>query len=388
MANWFTRMFRRTDPGHERAAGSTYEQILTQSPYRTTATVYSGAMSIPAAWRASTLIADTLAALPWHAFRERGNRPVERVDSLLLDQPSPYEPRVNTLSSLFLDLVYHGNAIAIIASRDYDGRPNALVPVPAEEVSVRRRDDGSIEYQIRGQVFEGYDVMHVKGHSRPGDVRGFGVLEAHMRTLDLADDLNRQAQNLTGYGVPTGVLRSSNPDLTREEAQELKQAWLNSQRNRTVAVLNASTEFTPLAWNPTEAQLIEARKFSLTEIALIFGVPMSFLGAEGQSMTYTNSQLEAMSLVKFSLNGFIARMEAALSALLPRGTFVRVNLDALLRADTKTRYDAYSVALSAGFLTVNEVRELEDLKPLPEPKEVNSGGDEDDDSPEAGSEAA
>jgi len=99
-------------------------------------------------------------------------------------------------------------------------------------------------------------------------------------------------------------------------------------------------------------------------MALIFGLPSSFLGADQASRTYSNVQEEAINLIKFSLGGHLARFEQALTQLLPRGTWVKANLDSILRSDTKTRYEAHAIALGSKFLTVDEVRELEDRPPL------------------------
>lgn len=338
---------------------------------------YKGAMSIPSAWRASILISDLLGAVPWHAYRERAGLPVERItpSPSLLDQPSPPDTRMTTFSSWALDLVWHGNAIGLIAARNRDGWPTAVLPVCADRVQVRRVGQpdistidlpiGSPIYEIGGRWYGADDVIHIKGPCPPGALRGLGVLENHLRgALDLAGELNRQAGAVGAAGVPTGVLKSTDPDLDQADATELKSGWLTSQRDRTIAVLNETTDFVPIAWNPTETQLIEARKYSLIEMALIFGLPMSFLGADQGSRTYSNIEQEGLNLVKFSLSGHLARFEQTLTQHLPRGTWAQANLDAILRADTKTRYEAHAIGITAGFLTVDEARGLEDRPPL------------------------
>lgn len=336
---------------------------------------FRNGMTIPGAWRASNLIADIIGSIPWHAYRERGDQPVTRIDPTppLLNQPAPPETRMDTFSAWSLDLIWNGNAVGIVADRNSDGWPTAVWPVPSDMVQVRRVTEGmdsvlpigEIEYSfgtLKG--LSSHDVIHIKGPHAPGDLRGMGVLEAHMNTLNLAHEQNRQARSLSQHGVPTGVLKSQNPDLTQAEATALKTAWLASQRDRTIAVMNSSTDFVPLSWNPEELQLVEARKFTLHEIGLIFGVPLSFLGVEQSSRTYTNVEQEAVNLLKFTLNGHITRFEQALSQHFPNGTWVKANTDGLLRADTMTRYQAHKIGLDAGFLTMDEVRALEDLPPI------------------------
>lgn len=337
---------------------------------------YRGAMSIPGAWRASLLISDLIGSLPWHAYRQViGGFPqkIEPTPSLL-DRPSPPDVRVTTFSSMALDLLWHGNAIAIIAARDRQGWPTAIVPVPAEYVSIRRLGQadnfiglpvGSVVYALGNEIYSADDVIHIKGPSRPGCLYGMGILENHLgKTLQLAEDQGRQARSLGTSGIPTGLLKSTHPDFDEQAATELKSGWLRSQSDRTVAVLGPDTEFTPLSWSPEETQLLEARKFSLHEIALIFGLDPSWLGVSGASMTYSNVEQEAVNLVKFTLRGHISRFEETLSAHMPRGTWAEANLDGLLRADTMTRYSAYSIAIDKGFLTDDEVRDMERRPPL------------------------
>lgn len=328
---------------------------------------YQGGMGLPGAWRASTLIADLLGGLPWHAYRDRPDGTKERLSPTppLLEQPSYPDTRIDTFSAMVLDLVWEGNAFAIVAARNAQLTPTAITPVPARSVAVRRDSSGQLEYRVGTRTFGVGDVIHIKGPSTPGSLRGMGVLEAHINgSLRLADDQARQARSVVREGgVPTGVVSANNPDVTTEELKSMKDGWLKSQRERTIAFIQ-NAEFKPIAWNPTESQLLEARMFSLHEIALIFGVPLYFLGVESSNRTYSNVEQEGLNLVRYSLNGHLARFEQALAAAFPRGTYVKANLDSLLRADTKTRFETYEIALRSGALTVDEVRELEDRKPL------------------------
>lgn len=338
---------------------------------------YRGGMNLPGAWRAANLIADLIGSVPWSAYRERGGDPVIKISPTppLLAQPAPPDTRMTTFSSWALDLLWHGNAIGIIASRNAEGWPTSVLPVPAEMVQARRVTDtkysplpvGSIEYGIGSlKNMSPHDVIHIKGPCAPGSLRGMGVLEAHLNTLSLGHEQIKQARSLSQNGVPTGLLKTLNPDATQVDATELKNVWLTAQRTRTVAVLNATTEFVPLSWNPEEMQLVDARKFTLHELGLIFGLPLSFLGVEQSNRTYTNVEQEAVNLIKFTLSGHLARFEQTLALAFPHGSWVKANLDAVLRADTLTRYEAHKIGLDAGFLTLDEVRTIEDRAPLPE----------------------
>jgi len=134
----------------------------------------------------------------------------------------------------------------------------------------------------------------------------------------------------------------------------------------TPPVFNAATRVKTLAANARESQLIEARQYSLTEIANMIGLPAYYLGAPNSSRTYSNVSEENLQLVRWSLLPWISRIEQKLTDYIPRGQVAKFNVDALLRPDTKTRYEAHAIALDKGFLTINEVRELENREPLEE----------------------
>ena len=327
------------------------------------ANTYRGALSIPAVHRGVTLVADTIASLPQKAYRDRAGNPTEEVPYLLLTQPTYPLTRAEAWNGMVLDLVLNGNGLALIVSRDSAGIPNGLLPIPASQTGIRRNEEGAIEYSYLGNIYTQNEMLHIRGLHEPGDVRGYGVLELHFKTLELAHELTCQSADI-GKGVPTGLLKVTNPDALEQDLRDVKTAWISGQASRTIGVLNATTEFQPVAWNPSEAQLLETRKFSLVEIALILGVPAYFLNAENASGAYTNVQQEALNLVKYSLQGHISRIEQALSNLLPNGTKVELKLDALLRADTVTRYQAYAIGIANQFLTVNEVRALENMAPV------------------------
>ena len=374
-----TRSTRYTATDTVTGASQTFTVIDNLAPDYANTGTYRGGMTIPGAWRASVLLSDLLGQVPWDAYRQLTGRPEEKMSRPpLLEQPAPPDTRMTTFSSWALDLIWHGNAIGVIAARNFSGWPTAVYPVPAQMCSVRRVTPytdsplpvGALEYTIGAlKALGSGDVIHIKGPCEPGAVRGMGVLETHLNTFSLAQEQSKQARSVSNHGVPTGVLKSSNPDLTDTEAQDMKAQWLANQSSRSIAVLNAATDFTPLSWNPEELQLVEARKMTLTELELVFGLPVGWLGGQTSSRTYANIEQDAVNLIKFSLAGHLARFEQTLSLAFPRGTQARANLDAVLRSDTLTRYQAHKIGIEAGFLTKDEAREYEHRPPLAEKSE-------------------
>jgi len=339
---------------------------------------YQGAMRIPGAWRAANLLADLVGGVPWDAYRQRAGKPIEKLDPTppLLEQPAPPDTRITTLSSWMLDYLWNGNAISIVAARDAYGYPTAALPLPAGQVGVRRVgmneglptpwSPGEIVYSVAGREFSWRDVIHVKGPCEPGALRGMGVLEHHMvgGALGLSLEQMHQANQLAEHGVPTGMLTSEDPDVTLEELEANKLAWVKAQRDRSIAAVNKAITFQPLSWKPDEMQMVESRRYTLTDLENIFGLPVGWLGGMNSARQYSNIEQDAVNLIKFSLRGHLERFEQTLSLMFPRGTRVKADLDDILRADTLTRYQAYAIGLANGFLETNEVRDGEGRPPI------------------------
>lgn len=345
------------------AAGrmSTYFSGVNAGVYVDTTTT----LSVPGIWRGITLIADAIGGLPLHAYR--GEQYVDPQPNILV-RPVATETRIETISSMVAALLIHGNYIAILGAPGANGYPETFFPVNPEKVNVRR-EDGSIIYRINNVDYDSSEIMHIKGFSLPGELVGYGILAAQRQAIGGAIATQTYAQRyFNGGAIPPAYLESDNPDLTQEEADQMKAVWLQSYGgiNMTPPVFNSSTRVKTLAANARESQLVESRQYSLTEISNMIGLPAYYLGAPNSSRTYSNVSEENLQLVRWSLLPWISRIEQKLTDYIPRGQSVKFNVDALLRPDTKTRYEAHAIAIDKGFLTVDEVREFENREPLDE----------------------
>lgn len=148
-----------------------------------------------------------------------------------------------------------------------------------------------------------------------------------------------------------------------------------SRRAGEPSLLPASITYTPIQVTPEDAQFIEAQRFSVEQIARFFRVPPEMVGAatSGSNVTYANVEQRGIDFLTYSIAPRLVRFEEALSSLLAAPQVVKFNTAALLRTDLKSRYDAHAVGLSNGFLTVDEVREIEDRAPIT-PVEVDPSG--------------
>jgi HK97 family phage portal protein len=321
------------------------------------------ALGVPAIYRGVTLIADAIGALGLHSYRN--GRMVKPTPQILI-KPNPQETRIETISAMAASLILDGNYIAVLGERGANGLPDFFYPVAIDRVNLTRVD-GRIVYRIDEQVYEADDILHIKNFTLPGEFFGRGIVETQKQAIGKEIAINEYASRYFDGGVnPTAVIKSGNPDLTQEEADALKTAWLSmySGRNRQPAVLNSTTDFEILSSNAQESQLIESQIQGLTEAANILGLPAYYLGAPNSSRTYANVEQENLQLVRWSIQPIAERIEQALSELLVRGQTAKFNYDTLLRTDTLSRYQAHAVGLTNGFLTVDEVRDMENRDPI------------------------
>jgi HK97 family phage portal protein len=329
------------------------------------------ALGIPAIYRGITLISDAIGALPLCAYRNK--RKVVPTPQILL-RPVPNETRMETISAMAAALIVHGNYIAVLGEAGVNGLPESIYPVSPDRVQVAK-ENGRIIYRIDEKSYDQSEIMHIKNFTMPGDLVGKGILAVAKQALGKEIAINEYAARYFDGGVnPTAVIKSANPDLTQEEADALKNAWMAmySSRNRSPVVMNSSTDFEVLSSNAAESQLVEAQTAGLTEAANILGLPPYFLGSPNSSRTYSNVEQENLQLVKWSIQPIAERIEAAFSDLLVRGQVAAFEYESLLKTDTASRYDAYAVALSNGFLTVDEVRDYENLDPMDHEEDMNS----------------
>ena len=321
------------------------------------------ALGVPAIYRGVTLIADAIGALGLHSYR---NGRIVKPTPQILIKPNPQETRIETISAMAASLILDGNYIAVLGERGANGLPDFFYPVAIDRVNLNRID-GRIVYRIDEQVYDADDILHIKNFTLPGEFFGRGIVETQKQAIGKEIAINEYASRYFDGGVnPTAVIKSGNPDLTQEEADALKTAWLSmySGRNRQPAVLNSTTDFEILSSNAQESQLIEAQIQGLTEAANILGLPAYYLGAPNSSRTYANVEQENLQLVRWSIQPIAERIEQALSELLVRGQTAKFNYDTLLRTDTLSRYQAHAVGLTNGFLTVDEVRDMENRDPI------------------------
>jgi phage portal protein BeeE len=216
-----------------------------------------------------------------------------------------------------------------------------------------------------------YRLVVLRNPHSPVDADGNsqGVFAMSPGVYGLAAQIDSYAQGTFRTGVPAGYLKVQTPGLTQEAAVKLRSGWMAAHGGdrRSIAVLNATTDFQPLQLSPVDAALDSVKRLNLADVAFSFGLDPMTLGAGLQnSATYTNLRDAWANHKDFGLAPWTAAVEGTLSALMPGTQSVRVNLDGFANPTPAERFSAWQTALDAGIVTVAEVRAAEGLPPLPD----------------------
>ena len=296
-------------------------------------------------------------------------RGIEKVDSpswLVTPDVENNVTQAEFLGQTIVSMAIYGNAYWKIY-RGARGISN-LELVPANWVNIEQDTRGNLTYSINGTKQAKDSIKHLKLWSIPGDIYGQGPLQRHKQIIQSANDLQNYADNwFKMAAVPTGTLTTSE-FLSADIALANKKAFIESQKERSVAVLSSGLAYQAISLNPEEAQFLANQTFTTRQIANMFGVPSMYLGlsVEGSGLTYTNGNEDRQKLYEDGLQQYIVRIQQALTDLLPRGQKAEFNMTGFLRPNVLNRYQSYAIGIDKRFLTANEVRESEGMPPIKE----------------------
>lgn len=284
----------------------------------------------------------------------------------LTRRPDPDGTRSSWIEQSVVSLASAGNCY-YERIQDGFGQTVALPVLNPLDVRIRTNRDGRVTgYEYRGRDLTPAQVSHITLLRIPGSAYGLGPIQAAQPDLRGAISTRDYAAAwLDQSGVPTGVLKSDQP-VNAEQAAQAKKFWNeNAGQKNGVVVLGNGLGYQPIFLTPKDVQFIESQQFNVTTIARMFGTPASLMLAavEGNSQTYQNVEQDWLAYVRFTLMGYLVEIEDALSDELPGAQRARFNIEALLRADTTSRYTSYKTAIDAGFMDADEVRLIEGMAP-------------------------
>ena len=350
------------------------------------------AMQMTAVYSCVRILAEAVAGLPLHLYRYKEDGGKERaIDNnlyhLLHDEPNKEMSSFIFRETLMTHLLLWGNAYAQII-RNGKGEVVALYPLMPNKMQVDRDENGELYYiytrsSEEAKTMEGAmvyltprDVLHIPGLGFDGLV-GYSPIAMAKNAIGLAIATEEYGAKFFANGAaPSGVLEHpgtiKDPSRLRENRNP---TFGGSATSRKVAVLEEGMKYTPISISPEQAQFLETRKFQIDEIARIFRVPPHMVG-DLEKSSFSNIEQQSLEFVKYTLDPWVIRWEQSLSRSLlnedeKRKYFFKFNLEGLLRGDYESRMSGYATARQNGWMSANDIRELENLDKIP----AEDGGD-------------
>ena len=334
------------------------------------------AMQTTAVYACVRILSETIASLPLHTYQKTDKGKEKAVDHplyhLLHDEPNPEMTSFVFRETLMGHLLLWGNAYAQVI-RDGRGKVMALYPLMPDKMTVHRSEGGELYYSYFKEgtesVLKHWEVLHIPGLGFDG-LLGHSPIAMAKNAIGMAIATEEYGANFFNNGAnPGGVLE--HPGILKDP-ERVRKSWnsvyAGSGNAHKVAVLEEGMSFKPIGIPPEQAQFLQTRKFQLNEIARIFRVPPHMIG-DLEKSSFSNIEQQSLEFVKYTLTPWLSRWEIAMkkSLLSPsekKDYFIKHNVEGLLRGDYKTRMEGYSIGIQNGFLSPNDVRELEDLNTI------------------------
>ncbi|NJR80444.1 phage portal protein [Sphingomonas corticis] len=338
------------------------------------------ALALSSVWACVNLLAGTIASLPIVVYRSdgKGGRVVAKdhwAYRLLHDSPNADQTAVDFWEGAYASLELKGNAVADI-ERSADGkRVIALTPIAWDALTVTRDRDGTLVYRWADQTRRQDDVLHIRGFGGAPE-GGLSTLAFARHAFGLATAIDRAAGQMFANGVrPSGLLKFDKwltDDQARTAETRMQEKFVGTMNAGKPMVLEGGVTWQQLTINPEDAQMLQSRGFSVEECCRFFGVPPFMIGHNEKSSGYpTSLEQQVLTFQKFALRRRLKRAEQAMEKQLltpadrAAGITIEYNLEGLLRGDSAARSAFYQSALNNGWMTINEVRALENMLPVP-----------------------
>lgn len=348
----------------------TRQQVVTPERALTLAPVYS----------AGRLMANSIASLPLHVYRRGADDTRQKLPMPQLFAPprrtegaTDMEVLHDWLFRAVTSLAYRGNAVGLITDYDANDNPRRVVWLDPDEVYVQ--DDqpsgpGSFLMPIwsyRGQVVPTDRILHIPYFCMPGRIWGLSPIMAFAASVNTGISAHEYSNDwFASGGVPPGTFRNNTQTVPQENAKEIKSRLVQAIRSHEPIVYGNDWEYTPITISPAEARFIETSQLTATEVANVYGIPPEMIGGStGGSYTYSSPEARQSEFTQIAVYPWANKLEAHFDTLLPRGQYVKFNLNALIRVDSRTRFENYLISRQIGLNNIDEIRRLEDEPPLP-----------------------
>lgn len=346
------------------------------------------AMQTTAVYACVRILAEAVASLPLHVYEYQDDGGKKLVHDhplyyLLHDEPNPEMTSFVFRETLMSHLLIWGNAYAQII-RDGAGRVLGLYPLLPDKMEVQRDDRGNIYYVYsrnsdENPTFKEYgniklkaeDVLHIPGLGFDGLI-GYSPIAMAKNAVGMTLACEEYGASFFANGAnPGGVLE--HPGVLKDPSK-VRESWNSVYRGvnnaHKIAVLEEGMKYQQIGIPPEEAQFLETRKFQINEIARLYRIPPHMVSDLDKS-SFSNIEQQSLEFVKYTLDPWVIRWEQSLqrSLLLPgeKGKyFIKLNVDGLLRGDYQSRMNGYAVGRQNGWFSANDIREMENMNPIPD----------------------
>lgn len=330
----------------------------------------SSSLGFSAVFRAVNLIAGTSASLPLHPYRAQADgvpaREQTGAAARLLRAPHPDLTQFEFWETVYAHLLLWGNAYLLL-NRAGGTRVREMWPIHPGRVRAGRASDGQKVYAVDGgtRVWTDAEVLHIPGFGYDG-VTGVSPIRLAREGIGLALAAEKFGAKFFASGtLATGILQTDQR-LTQDQADMIQERWKARRAGLNAAhdtvILDAGAKFQRLTIPPEEAQFLQTRKFQVTEIARMFGIPPHMLGDTERSTSWgTGIQQQGIGFVVYTLRPWLTRVEQRLTKVIaPDAVYARYSVEGLLRGDTQDRAAWYRAMWELGVYSTDEIRALEE----------------------------
>ena len=341
---------------------------------------YNSALGLSAVFAATRLLSDTISTLPLDVyFRRQGNEEQFRPLPDWVTQMNPNLRNHEVLGQIMMSLLLDGNSYCATL-RNRTGRVLQITPLDPNDVTPQLVDiDGRKELtftsaKAEGTTFTSRDIAHFRGLMKPGHIEGVSPIQAAREMIGLGLGAQKYGAAFFGNGGLPGAMIEVPGQLTTDGVEQLRRAWADrhqgSSNAHRISVLTEGAKFASMSVSNEDSQFLETKISSVGDIARIYGVPPHLLAdASGSTSWGSGLHEQNVAFSMYSLRPYVARLEAGITSILRSSgiavAYAKFDLATLSRG-TSERWGNYQQGIQSGVYSINEVRALEGLPPIPD----------------------
>ena len=333
------------------------------------------ALTLTSVWNAIRLLSESVSSLPISVYRKENNGDkVEdvnnRIYNLIKFKPNNFQNKITFFEYIMYSVLTDGNSYVQIV-RDNSANPVQLIPLNPDYVNIFIKDNELFYQMDGGSVLDSADVLHIKLITDDG-IEGLSPIDQCAKAINWNLSIEEFGSTFFKNGAKPSSVLSTDRALSETAIERLKNSFNSSyaklKSSNSTIILEEGLTFKPISISPEQAQFLASRQFGIEEIARIFNVPPHMLKDLSKS-SFNNIEMQSQEYVTYTLMPYLTRIEQEMNLKLFRTnelgkTFVEFNVNGLLRGDVKTRNEAYKTAIQNGYMSINEVRQKENLNSI------------------------